>query len=389
MNFRILPTLGRVLAFSSLGLLGLLAACGGDGGSVAKDSFRITGIVSDAEKGAIIYLSKIQDNVIKVADSVAVGADGSFTIAGKLPMAAPAVYGLSLNNVQTALVVLDSGAVLTAKFNGKDPQSKPVVTGSTSMDHINAVNAIQDKLDGRRGELEKAYFAAGQSRANDPKLLDSLEKLDREAQRLAVSDVKNLVRRIGPHIVSMQAARFLDAKEDFEFLDSLARLYKIAKLGDMQGVTDYVAMVARLAKVREGVEAPVIDLPTPEGPNKTLASLKGQIVLVDFWASWCGPCRRANPGVVKLYNKYKDKGFTVMGVSLDEDREKWLEAIKKDGLTWNHVSDLNRWESAVAAEWQVASIPSTFLIDRTGRIAARDLHGDELEEKVKQLLAAN
>jgi peroxiredoxin len=365
----------------------LLTSCGeGGAGTVARDSYRIEGKVEVPQDGGKAYLAKIENNAVKVADSVVINKDGSFVLTGKLPMAAPAMYGLTVNNAQSILVVLDSGVVLQAQLHGKDPQGKAMVTGSPSMDHLNAVNAIQERLDARKTELEQVYFKAGEARAQDPVLMDSLQQLDKVAQRQAVAEMKQLVRRIGPHIVSMQAVRFMDVKEDFDFLDSLARSYKVAGLGDMQGVADYVDMLARQAKVREGVTAPAIDLPTPEGPNKSLASLKGQVVLVDFWASWCGTCRRENPNVVKLYKQYKDQGFTVLGVSLDEDKGKWLEAIKKDGLAWHHVSDLNRWESAVAAEWQVASIPSTFLIDRTGKIAARDLHGVELEEKVKSLL---
>ena len=111
-----------------------------------------------------------------------------------------------------------------------------------------------------------------------------------------------------------------------------------------------------------------------------LSSLKGKYVLVDFWASWCGPCRAENPNVVKAFNKYKSKNFTVLGVSLDQDKAKWLEAIKKDGLAWNHVSDLKYWNNAVAAQFGIQSIPASFLIDQTGKIVARDLRGADLDK---------
>jgi thiol-disulfide isomerase/thioredoxin len=114
-----------------------------------------------------------------------------------------------------------------------------------------------------------------------------------------------------------------------------------------------------------------IDLPSPDGKSYSLSDLKGKVVLVDFWASWCRPCRAANPHVVSLYDKHKSDGFEIFSVSLDGDNKRWADAIKKDGLKWkNHVSDLKKWQSAPAKAWGVSSIPRTFLIDRDGKIAA-------------------
>jgi len=130
-----------------------------------------------------------------------------------------------------------------------------------------------------------------------------------------------------------------------------------------------------------------IELNDREGNPTKLSSLKGKIVLLDFWASWCGPCRHENPTVVKAYQKYEPKGFTVFSVSLDQNKEKWLAAIAKDGLIWNnHVSDLKGWQSAGSALYKVTSIPATFLIDRSGKIIAKNLRGPALEDKLRELL---
>lgn len=135
-----------------------------------------------------------------------------------------------------------------------------------------------------------------------------------------------------------------------------------------------------------GGQAPDFEQATPEGQPMKLSELRGKIVLIDFWASWCGPCRRENPNVVKLYNAYKDKGFDILAVSLDNSRDRWLDAIAKDGLTWHHVSDLQGWKNSVAQTYGVTSIPHTVLLDAEGRIIARNLRGQELEKKVAELL---
>jgi len=138
-----------------------------------------------------------------------------------------------------------------------------------------------------------------------------------------------------------------------------------------------------------GGVAPDFSQQTPDGESLRLSELRGKVVLVDFWASWCGPCRRENPNVVRMYNDYKDKGFEILGVSLDRDRERWLQAIEKDGLTWPHVSDLKGWQNSVAKAYGVHSIPHTVLLDEEGRIIARNLRGAALEKKLKELFGIN
>ncbi|MDX2190693.1 MAG: TlpA disulfide reductase family protein [Bacteroidota bacterium] len=138
---------------------------------------------------------------------------------------------------------------------------------------------------------------------------------------------------------------------------------------------------------KEGDEAPDIILAGADGKKLPLSSLKGKYVLIDFWASWCGPCRMENPNVVRVYNQYKDKGFTIYSVSLDNTKEKWLAAIQSDGLTWpNHVSDLKGWQSEGAALYAVRGIPATFLIDKNGIIIAKNLRGPSLERKLAELM---
>ncbi len=148
--------------------------------------------------------------------------------------------------------------------------------------------------------------------------------------------------------------------------------------------------LAQLDQIRNGGGgdlAPEINFADPDGKMIALSSLRGKVVLIDFWASWCGPCRMENPNVVKTYEKYKDKGFTVYSVSLDTDKNKWKQAIEADNLVWpNHVSDLKGWQSAAAAKYNVNSIPATFLLDKDGRIIDQNLRGGALEQKLQEIL---
>lgn len=137
-----------------------------------------------------------------------------------------------------------------------------------------------------------------------------------------------------------------------------------------------------------GVVPPPIELPEPDGTPLALSSLRGKYVLLDFWASWCVPCRNENPNVVRIYQKYKNKGFEILGISLDQNRTQWLDAIENDQLTWLHVSDLKGWRSQAAQDYRVTAIPATFLLDKEGKVIAKNLRGASLERELASILGS-
>ena len=140
------------------------------------------------------------------------------------------------------------------------------------------------------------------------------------------------------------------------------------------------------AQPRQGQMATEIALPSVNGDTLRLSSLKGKVVLLDFWASWCVPCRVANRRLVKLYHDFKSKGFEIYGVSLDEEKENWIKAIKKDKITWQQVLDPGGWETPTAVQWGINALPTSYLIDKDGRLIAMDLEGKDLEKALKQLI---
>jgi len=158
-----------------------------------------------------------------------------------------------------------------------------------------------------------------------------------------------------------------------------------SSLNDLSYIKELKNLVVIKKNVEVGHEALDFKSTTPTGETVSLSDYFGKYILVDFWASWCGPCRRENPNVVAAFNKYKTKGFDVFGVSLDRNKEDWVNAIEKDKLTWTHVSDLKFWDSAPAKLYGIRSIPSNVLLDPSGKIIARNLRGEDLNRKLEEI----
>jgi peroxiredoxin len=242
------------------------------------------------------------------------------------------------------------------------------------------VNYYEQKLDSINKEYQKV--------ASDPASEAAIVKM-RDQYVTIEQEYKNMLRLgIQRDPVSLAWLFFiekLDITNDFAIYalldDSLFANYPYITY--VQNLHNKIAKERRTAK---GSIAPDIRLPNPAGDSLSLSSFRGKIVLIDFWAGWCGPCRRENPNLVRLYKQYKDKGFEIFGVSLDRTRDSWINAIQADSITWPQVSDLKYWQSEAAQVYGVGSIPHTVLIDREGRILDIKLRGQELELRLAKLL---
>jgi len=177
----------------------------------------------------------------------------------------------------------------------------------------------------------------------------------------------------------------LRSQQNELFLDYGNAFLKKYNDPDSKSMATIAKQIKNAKSFMPGGQVPDFTAKTPEGKDMSLSDLRGKVVLVDFWASWCGPCRKENPHVVKLYEKYKDKGFEVLGVSLDKDMNRWKQAIEKDGLDWPHISDLKGWKSEPAKLYSVTSIPHTVLLDKEGKLIGRKLRGPQLDAKLKEI----
>ncbi|MBR1792188.1 MAG: TlpA family protein disulfide reductase [Bacteroidales bacterium] len=209
---------------------------------------------------------------------------------------------------------------------------------------------------------------------------------DEAAQWNMKVNVSEMVTEYSDCLMSAFLVTFFE--EDFA---EYGGLYKIVrdKLIDKYPDNDFVRHIDDKLRTNlvPGMDAPDIAMKDPTGKERKLSDLRGKVVLLDFWASWCGPCRKENPNVVKIYNQYHNQGFEIYSVSLDKSKDAWLNAIKADGLVWeNHVSDLNGWTSTGGRAYGISSVPATVLIDRDGKIVARNLRGSDLANKLREII---
>ncbi|MFD1602849.1 redoxin domain-containing protein [Flavobacterium artemisiae] len=305
-----------------------------------ENNIQLKGTVVDTV-AQYVYLQKFHNKMFTTIDSVKV-KDGNFSF--KTKVKTPELYGLSVNTAQSPLYIFLEKGPISVKLNPKKYYSNSVVEGSASQDLFEAYKKSND--------IEISKFIT-----EHPASIVSAYVLYR-----------NWSYRLTPEQITQNIA----------LLDK-----------NLQSST-YVKELKELAIVLDGLaigkKAPDFTANNPDGkPVRFSENLKGY-TLVDFWASWCGPCRRENPNIVAAYKEFHDKGFNIIGISLDKKKENWVKGIQDDHLDWTHVSDLLFWNSAVAKLYGVRAIPANYLVDPNGIIVARNLHGEELQTTLKSLL---
>ncbi|MFC2186009.1 redoxin domain-containing protein [Fulvivirgaceae bacterium LMO-SS25] len=338
----------------------------------------LSGEIKNPKEG-LILLQALEANELKTIDTISLDNKNSFETIVSLDQ--PNLFLLRVFDLTPITLVLNDEDVKVS-LDASESSDKAKIEGSRDTDLFTAMQVIIREYQEKERALNDQFVAASQQGDGDK--MDSLrdEYFNVEAQKK--NALKNLIYSNDPSIASLLVLNFFNVDTDFQFMDSLAFDLRTAFPNSVL-VTDLGRMVDDARSLAVGAVAPDISLPNPDGEILSLSDYRGQYVLIDFWAGWCRPCREENPNVVRLYNKYNDKGFTVFGVSFDRTREDWVGAIEADGLPYPQVSDIKYFNSEAALLYKVDAIPFTVMVDPEGVIIAKNLRGPTLEAKLIEL----
>ena len=355
-------------------LTAVIAACS------SKPHYVVKGKI-DGSDSITFYLQKREAGKTITIDS-AVSKKGIFILKGGA-IDYPQLIQLVAGNTRKVTKFYLENSEITIK-GSIDSLYKATVTGSKTQDEYQAFIDSNKPLSDKYSKIVIEY--QGASRAGDAPKIAKLEKQADSIQTEMINNQKNFVRNNPASYVSPSLLGNLSLDMEAEEIESMINAMdtSIAALPQMKSLKERVAVMKSVAV---GQKAPDFTMNDVDGKPVTLSSKFGsKLLLIDFWAAWCNPCRQENPNVVKVYNEFHKKGFDVFGVSLDQTKEAWVKAIADDKLTWTHVSDLQYWSNAAAKIYAVNSIPANFLLDETGKIIGKNLRGEDLYKKVNEVL---
>lgn len=353
-----------------------------------KEGYEINGTVAGVENGKKVYLES-QSETGPVSLDTAVVENGKFKLDGKLKEGIELAF-VRIETLNGSVPMILENGEINVEFN-KDTIQKSKIGGTKNNDKFQSYNDESQVIYKKKIKFlevnQQKMMTAQQTQ--DTATVNTLMKEFNKFQDEMNEQSKTFISKNPDAFVSVLLLEnflmrnYLTVEEVKAYYDKLDKTLLETKSGK-----NIKKMLETLTAVNIGSVAPDFSAPSPDGKMISLKESMGKVTLIDFWASWCGPCRQENPNVVAMYKELHDKGLNIIGVSLDKegDAEKWKEAIAKDGLTWNYISNLKHWKEPIAEQYNVKSIPATFLLDASGKIVAKDLRGEELKAKVKELL---
>lgn len=350
-------------------------------------TFSISCEVKNPQNGRIIFsqLADINRKKSRVIGEFPVDENGRF---GKEFELEPHIYEVDFYGKKKITLAIDEGQRIELKADGNDLDNIQI-SGSEDTDNLLAYEKFRNEslarlvksVRGQIKELEDENNPANQEKIDE---LGIAEIENYEKHRTELNDfIKN---KMGTSIAIYPTTLRWDGAENLGFYEGLAKSFgqKYPNLEVSKRINEKVSV---LKNTSIGGKAAEIKMSGRDGKEIALSSVKGKYILIDFWASWCGPCRRESKVIAGLYDKYKDKGFEIYGVSLDSEKELWLNAVEKDERIWTNVSSLQGFETPATFEYAVTALPAKFVIDANGKIVAKNLHGRELEDKIDELFS--